>query len=302
MSEPVFLYCVGATKAGTSWFYRALHDHPDCALPPVKEAHYWDSFDPAQRDWQAGVFRQQAARFHADAVRERETGGRAWKAANLERQARALERLVAVIEGERGDDCAYRDWLLDGAGGRLVADMTPAYALLPVEMLQRMAAIGPRVLFVYLVRDPVARLWSHVRMVARRQLKAGEDISRKALGLMQRILKRGRPEHVLLRGDYPAAHARLRAAVPVQALRVEYSERLYTPEGQRDMAAFLGIGYHPADTSVRVHEGPKIALPPELASRAARFLADHYTWAERTLGPLPQAWQDNLALASRHGA
>lgn len=288
MSEPVLLYGVGATKAGTSWFYRALHEHPDCALPEVKEAHYWDTFEDAPRQWNADLLRRQIA--------ERRAGDRPQRTDHL-------EALLAVLEGDRAGDRLYRDWLTRGAGGRrLVADITPAYALLPVEMLGRMAALAPRTLFVYLVRDPVARLWSHVRMQARRQLKAGEDLAARALQIMRRVLNRGEPEHILARGDYPAAHARLVAAVPAGNLRLEYCERLYTEAGQRDMAQFLGIGYHEADAGMRVHEGPKVALPEALAARAARMLADHYAWAARTLGPLPQAWQDNLALASRHGA
>ncbi|MBW7922780.1 MAG: sulfotransferase [Rubellimicrobium sp.] len=303
MSEPVLLYGVGATKAGTSWFYRMLKDHPECAVPEVKEAHYWDTFDPAARAQQVDSFRRQITALRAAAARERVAPGRAWRAANLERYADDLAALVAILEGERTGDRLYRDWLMSGAAGkRLVADITPAYGLLPPETLRRMDGVGPRALFVYLVRDPVARLWSHVRMLAQRQLAAGGDLARQAGRIMRRILDRGEPQHVLVRGDYPAAHARLSGAVAADRLRVEYCERLYTEAGQRDMAQFLGIGYHPADATRRVHEGPGITLPADLAARAARMLAGHYAWAARTLGPLPQAWQDNLALASRHGA
>ena len=49
MTVPM-LYCVGATKAGTSWLYRALHDHPGCAVRAVKEMHYWDTFDAEVRN------------------------------------------------------------------------------------------------------------------------------------------------------------------------------------------------------------------------------------------------------------
>ena len=308
MSEPVLLYGVGAAKAGTSWFYRALHGHPDCALPAVKEAHYWDTFEPGARDRQLGVFRRQLGEFRAAAAQARAEGGRDWLAANMERRVQAMEGLIAVLAGDRSGDRAYLDWLARGPGGqglagrRLVADMTPAYALLPAATLGRMAATSTRALFVYLVRDPLSRLWSHVRMQAGRQLQAGETLARKANGILWRILHRGHETHVLARGDYPATHARLSAALPAGRLRVEYCERLFTEAGQRDMAEFLGIGYHPADGAQPAHEGPRVAMRDDLAAQAVRFLADHYAWAARTLGPLPRAWQDNLALASRYGA
>jgi len=298
VSAPVLLYCVGATKAGTSWFYRVLHDHPDCALPPVKEAHYWDTFDEADRRHYASVFYREAARLLDRA--EGETGERR---ALFEHRAADLRALLRVIEGERHDDSAYLRWLTArGEGKLLVADMTPAYSLQPVEILRRMAALVPVTRFVYLVRDPLSRLWSHVRMIAQRRPGPAEELGLRANAILRRILEGGREPHVVMRGDYPAAHARLSEAVPAGGLRVEYCERLFTEEGQRDMAHFLGIGYHPAASSRRVHEGTQVAMRDDLAVRAVRFLKGHYDWAARTLGPLPQAWQDNLALASRNGA
>ncbi len=299
----MLLYCVGATKAGTSWFYRALHDHPECALPAVKEAHYWDTFDASRRARQIEVFAAQIAGFRAARDQAAAAGNRQWQVANMERRIADMAALVEVLEGPRDGDEGYRRWLAGRAQGhRLCADMTPAYALLSQDTFARMAALGPRALFVYLVRDPLARLWSHVRMQAERQMQPGETLTRKANRILWRILERGQETHVLERGDYPATVARLRAAVPEGRLRVEYCERLYTGEGQRDMADFLGIGYHPADGEAKAHEGPRAEIRDDLAAAAVRFLRDHYDWASLTLGPLPKAWQDNLALASRYGA
>ena len=41
MSGPTFLG-IGAQKAGTTWLYRGLQQHPDIWLPPVKELHVFD--------------------------------------------------------------------------------------------------------------------------------------------------------------------------------------------------------------------------------------------------------------------
>lgn len=298
MSDPVLLYCVGATKAGTSWFYRALHDHPDCALPAVKEVHYWDTFDDTLKGRQAAAFRARLAEFRRIRTEAAAAGDRAWQVANMNRRIADMEGLIGVIEGDRTDDAAYRAWMEGRAAGRsLVADMTPGYATLPAAMFRRMAGLSPRALFVYLIRDPLARLWSHVRMQAERQKQPGEDVAEKANNTLWRILNRGQETHILARGDYPDTVARLRAAVPDGRLRVEYCERLYTGDGQRDMAQFLGIGYHPADGAAKAHEGPRAELREDLAARAVRFLKDHYDWAARTVGPLPRAWQDNLARA-----
>ncbi|MBK7919375.1 MAG: sulfotransferase [Chloroflexi bacterium] len=39
--KPDFL-CIGAQKAGTTWLYQALRQHPQVSMPPIKENHYFD--------------------------------------------------------------------------------------------------------------------------------------------------------------------------------------------------------------------------------------------------------------------
>ena len=41
MADPNLLICVGATKAGTSWLYRYLHDHEECHVRAAKECRYF---------------------------------------------------------------------------------------------------------------------------------------------------------------------------------------------------------------------------------------------------------------------
>lgn len=298
MTGPALLYCVGATKAGTSWLYRALHDHPDCALPAVKEVHYWDTADPDLRDKQIAAFRRRLEEFHAIRAEAADDPERAWQVANMDRRIADMTGLIAVIAGDRTGDRAYLDWMTGRAGDRrLVADMTPAYALLPAATFARMAAAWPMSLFVLLIRDPLARLWSHVRMQAERQKRAGEEFAQKANNTMWRILNRGQETHILHRGDYADIAGRLRAGVPADRLRIAYMEDAVTEDGQRAMAEFLGIGHHPADGTDKAHEGPRATLRDDLAAGAVRFLRAHYDWAARNVGPLPQAWKDSLALA-----
>ena len=295
MADPAILYCVGATKAGTSWLYRTLHDHPECHLRAVKEAHYWDTFDAATRTRQTAAFNHRLVEFQTarDAAQAQGIG---WKVANLNRRINDMTALIAVVAGDRQGDKAYRDWLCDGVGDRrLVADMTPNYATLPDNTFARMARLGPVTRFVYLIRDPLARLWSHVRMQAERQRQPHEAFEQKATNILTRILNRGQETHILERGDYPATVARLRRTIPADTLRVEYCERLFTEDGLRDMSAFLGLTYHAANGAAPAHEGPKATLDAGLAAKAVAFLKEHYDWAAGEIGPLPAAWQDNLA-------
>ncbi|MEI4470545.1 sulfotransferase [Frigidibacter sp. MR17.24] len=297
MAGGVILFCVGATKAGTSWLYRYLHDHPDCRLRSIKELHYFDTVDTADFDTQFETW----ARLRRD-LDGRLAGlgeGQHWRRANLRRQLDDLDELEGVLRlAQSGEaaaaDAAYLAYLQRGEGAeRLAADITPGYALLSVERLSMMARLSPAVRVLYLMRDPVERLWSHVRMQATRQQRPGEEVEVKSKRILNRVCKRGLETHIPARGDYRGTIERLQAAVPAGQLMVEFSERLLTETGLRRLCAFLGIGYRPADTGARAHEGVKVSIAPGSKRQAQDFLEPQYAYVAQNFGPLPERWQAN---------
>ncbi|ARU01118.1 sulfotransferase [Yoonia vestfoldensis] len=292
MPDPAILYCVGATKAGTSWFYRLLHDHPDCALPAVKEAHYWDTFAAADRAKQLAAFDLRLQELRA-ARAEAVAADRGWQIRNLDRRIADMTGLIAVLAGDRRDDVAYLDWLTQGRGtARLYADMTPNYATLPDAQLERMVTASPLTKVIYLIRDPLDRLWSHIRMQAHRQRQSHEIYEKKANNILFRMLNRGQETHILARGDYAGVIEKLRRVVPADRLMVAFAETLLTPEGLARVCAFLGIA--PVDVPAQaVHDGRPVLMLEKLRPRAQKLVFEQYDWVARNVGPLPQNWQDN---------
>ncbi len=297
MPDPTLLYCVGATKAGTTWLYRYLHDHPDCAMPAVKEAHYWDTFDAPSLDKQLVAYRvrlREMRRQKQDAAQ----AGRGWQIDNLNRRIDQMKALLAALEGDRSSDAGYLAWLLDGrADSRIVADITPNYATLADETLVRMRDAAPGTKFIYLIRDPLDRLWSHIRMQARRQRQDHEVYEKKANNILYRMLNSGQETHILERGDYPKIIRKLRRLIPEGRLLVQFAEDLFTQEGVARLCAFLGITPVPALVQQAAHEGPEVAMLDKLRPRALGLLNEQYEWVARNIGPLPQRWQDNRARA-----
>ncbi|MFQ1700541.1 sulfotransferase [Loktanella agnita] len=293
MPDPTVLFCVGATKAGTSWLYRYLHDHPDCALPAVKEAHYWDTFDPEVRERQVSAFRIRLRELRI--LREDATAaGRGWQVQNVKRRMRDMKRLIAAVDGHRTGDAAYHDWLTArGEDVRLFADITPNYATVPDEMLTRMLALSPRVKVLFLIRDPLDRLWSHIRMQARRQRQSHEVYEKKANNILYRMLNRGQETHILERGDYPKIIRRLRRVVPDDRLRIQFTEDMMRQDGLSPLCEFLDI--EPVTSAVQdpVHEGPAVVMLDKLRPRALGLLNEQYDWVARNVGPLPERWQKN---------
>ena len=297
MAAPTLLYCVGATKAGTSWLYRYLHDHPDCAMPAVKEAHYWDTFDAERCEKQLVAFRVRLREMRAKKV-EASKAGRGWQVENLDRRINEMKALIATLEGDRADDSAYLGWLTQGrAAANVVADITPNYATLSDDELARMRDIAPTTKFIYLIRDPLDRLWSHIRMQARRQKQNHEVYAKKSNNILYRILNRDQETHILERGDYPKIIRKLRRVIPEGRLLIQFAEDLFTPDGVAKLCAFLGIAPIKAQVAQPAHAGPEVVMLDKLRPRALGLLNEHYEWVARHIGPLPQRWQDNLARA-----
>lgn len=284
MQDATLFFGVGATKAGTSWLHSQLQAHPDCHLRSIKELHYFGLTTPqhmarALRGAEADLA---AARIKAATDKRDYT---------LRRVA-DLTEWVQVLQAGPGAYDRYLAYVAQGAGTRrLMGDVTPAYGLLPAETLTMMARLTPDVRFLYLMRDPVERLWSHVRMVCVRNDKA--HFAEGALRMMEAILggqTGGEIGGILTRGDYCAILDKLALAVPERQRLALFYEDMFAPGGLVPVAAFLGIGPITPAVQSRVHAGVPLELPPDLLARARAFLQPHYDGVRHRLGTVPAAW------------
>lgn len=288
--QATLLFGVGATKAGTSWLYRFLASHPECHLRTIKELHFYDTLDRGNLEFQSKQFLTKHAALLAR--REQVPAGDP-RRRYLRRQIADLEAYLPILEA--GDEAQYLSYLSEGRGQMaLFADVTPAYSLLSVDRLKSMAALAPVTRFVYLMRDPVSRLWSHVRMMANRAAKAGQNLAGHAARIFDNALA-GKARHVTDRGDYAGALDRLDAALDPKALFLGFYEELFSAEAIDRLCAFLGITPAEARFDKRVHEGVKIDMTADQRSRAAAYLRPQYDYVLARMGRLPAKWEANYA-------
>lgn len=293
-TEPTFLFCIGATKAGTSWLYRYLVRHPDCHLRSIKELHYFDMLETGKFARSRLGHEKRIAAIEADLAVDEVLGDAGKAKGPLRRQLRDARDWLGVIAQKTAGFEAYRRYLAEGRGERrLVADITPAYALLPVARLRQMAETGEDVRVVYLLRDPLARLWSQARMMAARQVGAGVDLAGRAVAVMERLVARIVAGHTD-REDYRGTVGRLRQVFDPSRLLVELQDRLMTVPGIERLCAFLGISVVPADFSRRVHEGAALTLDEGLRERALAALRPQYEFAATLFPDLPDSWRKNM--------
>jgi len=289
-SGPTVLFCVGATKAGTSWLHRYLSDHEQCHLRSIKELHYFDALENGTLATQTK--RNQIAR---QDLSDRLGDANPTKAANILRQLGDREHWLDVLARPAPDVAAYHGYLTGGLQDEtVVADMTPAYALLSGDRLRAMAAIAPDTRFIYLLRDPVARLWSHVRMMAARRADDGIVRRGRADRIFDRVLK-GREEQIAMRSDYRSAIDKLAASVDPGRLLITFYEDLFDGDGLGRICQFLSIRKTPADIGRKIHQGQALAMLDDQRRRARAWLKEQYEFVQAHLGTPPAAWQYEMA-------
>ena len=172
---PPDFVCIGAQKAGTSWFDTMLRQHPGVFLPPMKEVHFFDFiYVPEHRPWVRTSFNK-----HMHRHRQR---GQALAA--------YFDRLVAM---PRRQDAWYRA-IFDhpDAAGRVTGEVTPAYSLLPAAGVERVRTINPAMKVIFILRDPVDRALSQLRMAANRRKsdRVGSDWLEDETSLLPAVLAR----------------------------------------------------------------------------------------------------------------
>jgi len=257
-----FLLGVGAQKAGTAWMHRYLESSPQCDPGFRKEYHVWDGLDLPLGEPVRSRVAQQAAR----AARALDGGEQA--------DGDALRRALFYADPESYFDY-FESLLRRDPATRLTADITPAYAELSRE---RLTAIrdgfvrrGVRPVAVYLMRDPVERIWSAVRMDRRR---AGDETPGGAEAYVPHAATR--PMYAD-RTRYDRTMANL-DAVFGDDVHVDFYERLFDRGTLRGLCSFLGIDFHEPDLDRHVNVSPKseVGLPDEAVRSVARLFPEVY--------------------------
>jgi hypothetical protein len=155
---------IGAGKSGTTWLYSNLSHHPDVWMPPVKEVQYFNElYIPGHRDWTGEHRRLHAGRIIINQVRDRSV-----EQLNFDR----LMQLIDFAAGQPDDDW-YGRIFSRAPYNKICGEITPEYCLLPHAGISHLLNLNRRVRLILILRDPIERTWSHIRMILRRS--AGND-------------------------------------------------------------------------------------------------------------------------------
>lgn len=289
MSGQTLIFCVGAAKSGTSWLAAFLRHHPDCYFRNLKELHYFDTLDEGGAKWRLKNHAKRLISERKNLADQPNAESNTW----LPQLIEDMEAWQALFDGETAIDADYLDYIGYGrVSAQVVGDITPSYGQVSREMLKHMAEMAPDVKFVFIMRDPVERLWSGFRMLMARQ---GEDALEARIGL----ILGDHPENDTLKGvaDYKGTLEKLLDVIPRENLHLEFFERMFSKEAQDRLCDYIGIA--PRETLFEhvEHKGKRLELPSILRGEFAKKLEPQYNFVEKFMGGLPPEWTQKMVNA-----
>ncbi|MEL6168415.1 MAG: sulfotransferase [Pseudomonadota bacterium] len=278
----------GAMKAGTTWLYSVLGQHPDIYFSPEKEIHYFyavhvrpDVLSDANRlqNVQTKYLRFDPTKGRTRVVRDR-----------LRWAANYLDSPI--------DDHWYRQLFALRRDQKWAADFSNLYAHLPSAAWARIAEQVDQLRVIYTLRDPVDRLWSHAKFHLR--LTGQEDsIDRWDRREMNRFL---RQPFIWENAEYGAAIRRMQEGLPESSLKIAWHEGIHSDPRAflSEMEVFLGLPAHDYPEGMlkqRVNSTPARSAPTYFRSLVAQDV-------ERIEGELralnlspPDSWSERVEAA-----
>ena len=260
---------IGAQKAGTTWLSHNLRRHPGIWDLPVKAFCYFN--EPQQRlvlrAAQRGVQNQRWRRFVTRQLPSTFLRPSAWHQVPW----------VCRFAFSQRTDAAYRD-LMTPPQGKIGGEVTPAYARLDDEGVARVHTIVPEARVIYLLRDPIQRMWSQAAMHWRKQ--GVVDLTQVPTATLLEYLSAESPRR---NSDYLQTLSIWERHYRPEQIHVDFLERIADEPAAvlDDIFRFVGID-KVAYVAPAPSEARNVGRPPAMPDEIARLLARRYLEPCRT--------------------
>jgi len=274
LGRPDFL-CVGAQKTATSWLSVVLGRTPGVFMPLVKESHYFRETSARPSPWAGDQRRKQAAELSAiDCARSR-------LHAHHRQAAQQLEHFSATCV----DDDWYRGIFAFAEPGEVCGEACPSNFGLPADDIDRVMRFNPEMKIILVVRDPVERVWSHLRM----------DRAAAAVDIEAVLSSPERRRVYLDYTDYAGSIERWRARCEAGRLKLSlFDDICLDPAGSaRAIVSFLGISADADCPAViePVNAGRPAPIPRAVRATLMDLLAVQYRYLEQVFPEAVDRWR-----------
>lgn len=248
-NERIFVLGVGAMKAGTTWLHSYIANSANASMGFTKEYHIWDA-----------VYSPLCAQFKLE-----RNGLHKFDTVSYLRYC--MQEIPGFYE------CYFNSIFVGGA--RITGDITPSYAALSEknlrELKEKIERTGAKVKCVFLMRDPVERCWSAVRMELR---KSRESYDEEAY-----LRDCYSSEQFQVRTRYEVVCPRLISVFRDDELYFGFYETMFGDDEISRLSKFLGIPVDYEYRNKRINASPKSkSLSKELRWQIRDFYSETYKY------------------------
>jgi hypothetical protein len=262
MIKNLFL-SVGAMKAGTTWLYMNLEDHPRIWFTPEKELHYFAFVDEQGSKLSYETRVDKVAKKFANKSR-----------ANIVSRIDEFQWYARYASKGPVDDAWYQSLFPALPADTWAADFSNLYAILSDEAWLRVRRNCGKLRVVYTLRDPLSRIWSHYKF----QLQFAEQqaaLDQVGFRQFKRMLDK---EWFWLHAEYDQILARLRRNLkPEELLITHFEDFRARPEAMLEqICGFLElptVNPNPELLSKKVNPSADAQIPDDWRAYAAGKLA-----------------------------
>ena len=257
--KKTFLLGVGAQKTGSTWLYHYLNSSAVANFGRMKEYHIWDALHGPFMD-----------RFTVNASAVTLPMKQCSDFSLMDANAFRYQ-----LQKEPNRYFDYFAQLLEENDCILTGDITPSYSTLPGDAFDiiidgfRDREITVKAMFI--MRDPVERCWSAVRMhkMRGRSRIKGDNVSDE-----EQLLYYYSTKEALLRTRYDKTVLNLRAAFDEEHLYFGLYETMFNHQELELLCRFCDIPFEEPPIDIRINNSSKNSA---LSTEVKRQVAGHYS-------------------------
>jgi hypothetical protein len=275
---------IGAQKCGTTWLARMLAAHPDVFVTPVKEIHYFDHLRGLTEQLSQKKRRSRYRKYFQRMLGQWSNYG----------SYRSQAPWWRAYMGAPIDDDWYRGLFRHRGAATFAGEITPEYAILGTDGLTHIKRLAPEARVIFIMRNPVDRLWSQVLHQCRAR---SLDANRQSVAEIAAMLAEPRFTEL---ADYARTldditHVFRRDQTLVLFYEDIHADRL---TALRQVCSFIGTRFDPShfgELGRRFNRSQPAVLPTPVRVHMRELCHDQAMAVRQRVGRIPSAWEHEFA-------
>lgn len=267
-----FLLCVGAQKCGTTWLHSQLKKSKKINFGMMKEYHVFNSiYSEHFKNAKENLIKSIQITKN-DQVKEKKS------------------KRLSFIENTENYFNYFDELYQSNKQTEIVGDISPSYSMLDsnayYQIKKNLEKRGFQVKVIFLMRDPIERTWSQIRMTVRDKDKS--TLPNDSV-LIRNIYKK---PHMHLRSNYLRTMHELEKTFEKENIYYGFYEDLFTESSYKKLIDFLEVEIGKPDFNFKTNVSPKSTkLDLDLKKEIANFYSDLYNHIdEMTNGYSKEIW------------